>query len=221
MEEQKKKINIFKRIALLLSTVGPGLFLIGYNIGTGSVTTMASAGSRYGMQLFWALLLSCIFTFVMLIAYGKYTLVTGETPMHSFKKHFRYGKAIALFIMVALIIGEVAALIGVLGIVSSLIKEWTKPLTSNPGGFSQLYITIIIIIGLYYLLWNGKYSLFEKFMIIFVILIGGTFSLSMILVVPEPMVVIKGLLPGLPSKLPGYQSPADRCTGLRLGLSHY
>ena len=52
--------------------VGPGLFLIGYNIGTGSVTTMASAGSRYGLSLFWLLIISCIFTYVMLIAYGRF-----------------------------------------------------------------------------------------------------------------------------------------------------
>jgi len=45
MEKEKESNNILKKIALLLSSVGPGLFLIGYNIGTGSVTTMASAGS--------------------------------------------------------------------------------------------------------------------------------------------------------------------------------
>ena len=35
------KNKISKRIAIALAAVGPGLFLIGYNIGTGSVTTMA------------------------------------------------------------------------------------------------------------------------------------------------------------------------------------
>ena len=63
-------MRLFKKLGILLSAVGPGLFLIGYNIGTGSVTTMASAGSRYGLSLFWLLIISCIFTYVMLIAYG-------------------------------------------------------------------------------------------------------------------------------------------------------
>ncbi|HUU29922.1 MAG TPA: hypothetical protein VM123_19125, partial [archaeon] len=81
-----ERAGMLKKIGLMLSAVGPGLFLIGYNIGTGSITTMAAAGSRYGMQLFWALFLSCLFTFVMLVAYGTYTTVTGETAMAAYKK---------------------------------------------------------------------------------------------------------------------------------------
>ncbi len=54
---------MIKKIAAFISTIGPGIFLIGYNIGTGSVTTMAVSGSSYGMTLIWPLLLSCLFTF--------------------------------------------------------------------------------------------------------------------------------------------------------------
>ena len=54
------------KILISLSAVGPGLFLIGYNIGTGSVTTMAKTGAEHGMHLFWALVLSCIFTFILM-----------------------------------------------------------------------------------------------------------------------------------------------------------
>jgi Mn2+/Fe2+ NRAMP family transporter len=204
MEKEKKSVNIFTKIGLMLTTIGPGIFLIGYNIGTGSVTTMASAGSRYNMTLFWALFLSCVFTFVMLVAYGKFTLVTGETAIYSFKKYFKYGKAISIFIMLVLIIGEIAALTGIMGIVGELLREWTKPLSPGGEGFNQIGITIVLIFGLYYLLWVGKYSLFEKFLIIFVIVKVTAFVLSMILVVPEPMVIIKGLVPGIPDEPNAY-----------------
>ena len=53
--------NIIKKIALFWATIAPGIFLVGYNIGTGSITTMASAGASYGMTLTWALALSCFF----------------------------------------------------------------------------------------------------------------------------------------------------------------
>lgn len=198
MEEEKKRINLFKKIAIMLSAVGPGLFLIGYNIGTGSITTMASAGSRYGMSLFWALLFSCIFTFIMLVAYGKYTLVTGKTALHSFRIYFRFGSLLSIFIMIALIVGELAALMGVVGIVSDLIKEWSKFITPSGEGFNQIVVTIVIIVGLYYIFWIGKYSFFEKVLIVFVITMGISFITSMILVIPEPSVVIKGLVPRLP-----------------------
>ncbi len=42
-------------------SIGPGIFCIGYTIGTGSVTSMAKAGSEFGMQLLWVLSLSVFF----------------------------------------------------------------------------------------------------------------------------------------------------------------
>ena len=38
-----------KRIRQLLAAIGPGIFAIGYTIGTGSVTSMAKAGADYGL----------------------------------------------------------------------------------------------------------------------------------------------------------------------------
>ena len=78
--------SLRQKIILALSAVGPGLFLIGYNIGTGSVTTMAKTGAEHGMTLFWALVLSCIFTYVLMVAYGKVTLVSGRTALFNIKK---------------------------------------------------------------------------------------------------------------------------------------
>src|SRR3954468_8246597 len=97
------------KILIALSMIGPGLFLMGYNIGTGSITTMAKAGAEYGMSLFWALLLSCIFTYVLMVAYGQVTLVTGKTSLYNIKIHIPYGKPIAIYIIIALVIGELLA----------------------------------------------------------------------------------------------------------------
>ena len=118
-------MRLFKRLGILLSMVGPGLFLIGYNIGTGSVTTMASAGSRYGLSLFWLLIISCIFTYVMLIAYGRFTLVTGETAITAYRKYLPFGNALAIYSVFALSIGAATGVAGVMGIVVDMIREWT------------------------------------------------------------------------------------------------
>jgi len=202
--------GLLKKIGLLLSAVGPGLFLIGYNIGTGSITTMAAAGSRYGMALFWALVLSCVFTFVMLVAYGSYTTVTGETAMSAFKKHFSYrfpfliwrihfGKMLAIYAIIGLIIGELTALAGITGIVTDLVNEWTRFVFGGEGA-SRVVVALIIMIGCYILLWNGKYTRFEKFLITLVIFMGASFLLSMVLVIPEPGELVKGLVPRIPDE---------------------
>ena len=86
-----------KNLLIAISTVGPGLFLIAYNIGTGSIITMAKAGADYGMSLFWTLVLSCIFTYVLMVAYGQVTLVSGNTALNNIRTHIpRIGKALAI-----------------------------------------------------------------------------------------------------------------------------
>ncbi len=189
--------GFFKKIGIGLAAVGPGLFLIGYNIGTGSITTMASAGSRYGMTLFWAVVLSCLFTFVMLVAYGRYTTVTGQTAMRAFRDKIPFGKPLALYCIVALCIGELTALAGVTGIVTDLIREWTSYAFGGEG-LSRLTSAIVIIIGCYALLWNGRYQIFEKFLTVLVMVMGASFLLAMFLVVPQPAELLAGLVPGIP-----------------------
>ena len=43
--------RLFKQIWKFLLSFGPGLFCIGYTMGTGSVTSMVKAGSDYGSSL--------------------------------------------------------------------------------------------------------------------------------------------------------------------------
>ena len=191
--------GFLKKTGLLLSAVGPGLFLIGYNIGTGSITTMAAAGSRYGMSLFWALVLSCVFTFVMLVAYGRYTTVTGETAMNAYKNHLPFGRTLAIYSIVALIIGELTALAGIMGIVTDLVNEWTRFVFGGEGA-GKVLVALVIMLGCFVLLWNGKYSRFEKFLIVLVIIMGASFLMSMVLVIPQPGEVVKGLVPGIPNE---------------------
>ena len=71
--------RIVKKIIQIVLNFGPGIFAIGYTIGTGSVTSMIVAGSSYNMELLWVLLLSCLFSGVLMYVYGNYALISGET----------------------------------------------------------------------------------------------------------------------------------------------
>jgi len=84
----------WRRLGLFFSSIAPGIFLIGYNIGTGSVTTAASTGAEYGMTLVWPLLLSCLFTFVLIVAFGRYTAITGDTAPDRIQEAERSGHRI-------------------------------------------------------------------------------------------------------------------------------
>jgi Mn2+/Fe2+ NRAMP family transporter len=191
------------RILIALSAVGPGLFLIGYNIGTGSVTTMAKAGAEYGMTLFWALVLSAIFTYVLMVAYGKVTLVTGKTALFNIKNHFRIGPVLAIYILIALITGELLAIMGVMGIVVDLLAEGWKLL--DLGEANTFRITLVLVILLYILLWFGHYRSFERFLTFFVILMGLCFILVFFLVQPDFNEIVKGMIPSVPNQAGAFQ----------------
>ena len=185
------------KILIALSAVGPGLFLIGYNIGTGSVTTMAKAGAEFGMTLFWAVVLSCLFTYILMVAYGRLTLVSGKTALNNIKHHLKGGKVLALYIMAALIIGEGLALIGVMGIVAELVQEGIRLLTD--GMLIQTgWIILFFVVLMYFLLWFGRYKVFERILTVFVILMAFCFIAVFFMVKPSVSSIISGMIPGIP-----------------------
>jgi manganese transport protein len=195
-----KQTNPVKKILVALSAVGPGLFLIGYNIGTGSITTMGMAGAQYGMTLLWALILSGVFTYILMVAFGHLTLVTGKTALLNFKKEIPgAGKFIAFYIVAALILGELLALMGIMGIVSELIQEGIRLVSADQSLILETgWIILVISILIFVTLWNGKYKLFEKILTTFVILMVFCFVAVLFMVAPSYSAIVEGMVPGIP-----------------------
>lgn len=199
------RISIFKRIWLMLLAIGPGIFCIGYTIGTGSVTAMAKAGSEFGMQLLWVLFLSVLFAWVLMEAYGRYAVVTGDTAIHSFKKKIKHGKYLAIIIVFGIIVGQWNSLTGILGLSANAIYELMHffiPTTASENYWMVLGIAVFLIVILYGLLLVGNYSFFEKILIVFVTFMGASFLFSMFIVFPDPSEIVLGLKPTIP-QVPG------------------
>ncbi len=209
MSTKKTENSIFKKIAIGLSAVGPGLFLIGYNIGTGSITTMGMAGAQYSMTLFWALLLSGIFTYVLMVAYGHLSLVTGNTALYNFKTQIPVvGKALAIYVLLTMIITELFALLSIMGIVSELLQEGAR-LALNPDGGEQVIATVWIIslltMLMFLALWFGRYKIFERILTGFVILLVFCFVVVFFMVSPSYTEILSGMIPGIPDDPRAYR----------------
>nr|WP_247664665.1 divalent metal cation transporter [Pseudoalteromonas sp. MMG010] len=180
---------------------GPAFLAIGYTIGTGSVTAMIVAGSTFGMQLLWVLLLSCLFSGVLIYAYGNFALVTKETALYSFKKHLKFGKPMAILIIIGVSFGQWNSLMGILGISANILYEMIAmyfPSVSEHKYAVVLSIAVLVIGVMYSILLIGKYSLFEKVLVIFVSCMGLSFVLSLFVVHPLPAEVVQGLIPVIP-----------------------
>jgi len=197
--------SILKRIWLIMLSVGPGIFCIGYTIGTGSVTSMAKAGSEFGMQLLWVLFLSVLFSWVLMEAYGRYAVVTGDTAMHSVRRKIKFGNILAIVIIIGVITAQWTCLSGILGLTSNMLYELIHlffPKIRPENYWAVLGIAVFMILTLYSMLLVGKYSFFEKILVIFVTIMGISFIVSMFIVLPQPSEILKGFVPSIPN-VPG------------------
>ena len=185
---------MLERLSKALALFLPGIFLLGFNIGTGSVTSMAKAGATYGMSLLWTIVASCLATFFMINAYGRLTLVTGETALQAFRRHIH--PMVGLFFIVALTAGVSGSVIGVMGIVAEVSSEWSKGLVK--GGIEPIWFAAFFVALVYFIFWNGKTQVFERSLAVIVAIMSACFILNFFILMPPPIEIAKGLLPSLP-----------------------
>ncbi len=157
---------------------------------------MASAGAAHGTGLMWAVLISCVFTYILIVTFGQYTLITGKTALQSFKSNF--GPGMAKLVLWSLIISEMVSSIGVMAIVSEVIHEYSKLFSTSGEGINTIIISATIGALVVALLFNGRYSLIEKILIVFVSIMGLSFLLSSLLIIQSPGEVLAGMVPQIP-----------------------
>ena len=182
------------RFSRTLALFLPGIFLLGFNIGTGSVTAMAKAGATYGMSLLWTIVASCLATYFMINVYGRLTLVTGETALQAFRRHIH--PLVGLFFIVALTAGVSGSVMGVMGIVAEISSEWSKGLVD--GGVEPVWFAAFFVALVYFIFWNGKTQFFERSLAVVVAIMAACFILNFFILMPPPLDIAKGLIPSLP-----------------------
>lgn len=193
--------EVYKGAGRLILSLGPGIFCIGYTIGTGSVTSMIKAGSMFGTQLLWVLFLSAFFAWILMESYGRFAAVTGETAIHSLRKYLKWGKLWAILTIIGVVLGQWSSLSGIIGLTSSALYEMLRlfvPGLKENNYWAVLGIALTLIILMYALLLVGKYSFFEKVLIVFVTIMGLSFMLSMVIVLPDPKEIALGFIPKVP-----------------------
>lgn len=181
-------VSFLVRFRELIVSYGPALFVIGAIIGTGSVSSLVWAGTEHGMSLLWALLLSCIFFWILISMISKVTFVTGQTFVELVEE--RFGRLAAFYIVFAVVVSQFTSNIGVIGIISEAFSSW---LNLNPLGASIFWSAVI-----YVLIIAGKYSVFERLLIFFVTLLGLSFIVNVFLAAPEASTIVAGFVPRVP-----------------------
>ena len=194
--------DLLKRILRVVALVGPGLFCLGFTIGTGSVTSMVKSGSVYGTDLLWVLAISAFFTWVMTEAYGRFGIMTGDTAIHGIKTRLKGGKVWAIILIIGLVVSQWISLSSILNITSNAVSEvlymCIPGLPESAGYWIVLGMAIIIAGAIWIILNKGNYGVFEKILSALVTLMGLAFILSLFIELPEPGTIAKGFIPSLP-----------------------
>ena len=177
----------------ILAVLGPGIFAIGYTIGTGSVTSMAKAGADCGLGLLWVLALSCLFSGVLMEAYGRMAAVTGETSLRAMCDHLPCGKVFAGLVFAGVVMGQYTCLGGILTLSSGAIAEMLG------GKVPPFAIAVVISALMYALLMIGRYTAFEKILAFFVGVMALTFLVSVFVVAPDAATLQRAAKPILPT----------------------
>ena len=182
-----------KRALRVLAGLGPGIFAVGYTVGTGSVTSMAKAGAESGFGYLWVLALSCIFSFTLMTAYGRYAAVTGETSLHGMVRHLPGGRVVAALVFLGVVTGQWACLGGIMALTSGAIKE------AFGLGAGILPIAAVVMSVMFALTLAGRLSVFEKTLAVLVALMAFAFAVSAVVVWPDADTLRKAAVPALPA----------------------
>jgi manganese transport protein len=187
------------RVKIFIASILPGIFIIGYNVGTGSITSMSKAGANFGYGLLWTVALSCLVTYYLINLFSRFTMVTGKTFIEGLKEDIH--PALALFLISILSLIILGALMGVLGIVADVLHAWTGALFQQtpPKKFWAVLVALLV----YFLIWVGNYPFFEKVLAVLVSAMGAAFIASMFISFPSLSELAKGFVPRIPEVAPG------------------
>jgi len=134
--------------------------------------------------------------------FSFYTIVTGETIIQGIKKHIH--PAVSWFLTTALVIIIMAALLGIMGILTDSIFEGVNMFSG--AKITNAMIAIVIGILVFGILISGSNKTFENVMAIIVGIMGLAFISAVIYLSPSLSSLAKGLIPSIPAESGGSEN---------------
>lgn len=187
-----------------LKNIGPGTLVAAAFIGPGTVTVCTLAGVKFGFELLWAMALSILATIVLQEMAARLGLVSGKGLAANVKEQLKtpWLKAAALTLIVsAILVGNAAYEAGnisggVLGLQTIMSDAFL-----NIGTFQLNYLSVLMGIVAFTLLFIGNYKVIERSLVTLVIVMSLSFLIAAVLTNPNWISVVKGVFtPSLPSE---------------------
>ena len=168
---------------------GPGMLVAAAFIGPGTVTTASIAGANFGFVLIWALLLSCIITFVLQEMSSRLGIVSGLGLSESLNQSIQNSTTkLCLMGLVVAAIGAGNAAFEVGNITGAAIG------LNQITGLSVPECSVFIGIIAFILLGTNAFKLIEPLLTVLVILMSLLFLVTMMIIDVDLQKFMNGLM---------------------------
>jgi NRAMP (natural resistance-associated macrophage protein)-like metal ion transporter len=187
-----------------LKNIGPGTLIAAAFIGPGTVTVCTLAGVNFGFTLLWAMVLSIVATIVLQEMAARLGIVHGEGLAETVKSQIKskFVRVLAIILILsAILVGNAAYEAGnISGGVLGLQTIFSEN-SISVGPFQLNFLSVLVGIIAFVLLFIGNYKVIERFLVGLVILMSISFILTAIVTQPDMVAVLKGILmPSIPEE---------------------
>ena len=177
------------------SAFGPGFLVAAAFIGPGTVTACSLAGAQFGYVLIFALIFAIATTLILQEMTGRLSLGSGYDlgqSLREFPKNQVTKILIVILTLSSITFGcaayEAGNLVG-----GALGLEMVSPISK------KIWVLLISLVAAF-VLSRKKYRIVEKFLIFLVFFMSLSFLITLILVKPDLLSILKGMIPSFPDK---------------------
>ena len=184
--------------------IGPGTLVAAAFIGPGTLTLCTLAGVNFGFNLLWAMLLSIIATIILQEMAARLGIISQKGLSEVIREELKnpiLNQFITILILSAIVVGNASYEAGnisggILGL-ETIFGEFKY----NFGDLSINFMSIIIGVIAFVLLYIGNYKFLEKALVTLVFLMSFSFVITAVVTRPNILQILKGMfVPRFPDK---------------------
>ncbi len=176
--------------------MGPATLIAAAFIGPGTVTLSSIAGVKFGFSLLWAMLLSIVATLVLQEMSARLGVVSQKGLSEVLRDEIKNPivKILSVILIIsAIVIGNAAYEAGnisggVLGLSTFLSGS-----SIEIGAYSLNYLSVVVGIIAFVILYIGNYKILEGILIVLVVLMSLSFVITAIVTKPDLVSIFKGI----------------------------
>jgi len=164
-----------------LKVIGPGIAVAATGVGAGDMVAATVSGARFGLAVVWAVIIGAVLKYVLNEGLARWQLATGESLLEGWVT--RLGKWVQYYFLVYLLFWSLvvgAALISACGMAGHAL--FPRLSVEAWGVIHSLLAVLFVLVG--------RYSMFERFVKIFIGLMFITLIGCAFVVYPPHTVVL-------------------------------